>query len=94
VSTWIEKSLLIGPQQRKGKSVQNIQLTRGTISYAGRAILQRGGGTPAISKSFFADNGSSPGDYTTNAFADWPAVITAMDGGIPDTAYAGTVPPT
>lgn len=68
-----------------------VQLCRGSISYDGRGTLQRGGGTPAISKSFFADNASSPGDYTVNAFADFLAVVTAMDGGSPETGYAGTV---
>lgn len=68
-----------------------VQLCRGGYSYDGRATLQRGGGTVVISKAFFADNSADPGNYTVNAFADFLAVVTAMDGGVPDTAYAGTV---
>lgn len=68
-----------------------IFIAHGGVSFKGKATMQMGGGTPAITRSFFTDNVNTPGDYTTASFLPFSAVVTAMDGASPDTGYAGVV---
>jgi len=64
---------------------------KGGCLFNGKATMQMSGGTPIISKEFFTDNANTPGDYTTASFVPFSAVVTAKDGGVPDTGYAGSV---
>jgi hypothetical protein len=50
-----------------------------------------GGGTPTITDEFVADNAADPGNMTAPAFVPFSAVVTKLQGGVPEVGYAGTV---
>jgi len=53
--------------------------------------MQMGGGTPTITDEFIADNADDPGNMTAPVFVPFNAVVTKLQGGVPEVGYAGSV---